>query len=116
MLIILDECRDNYKAAELMYNERYPNHSWKSRMALCRLKIRSFSNMIWFKRRRHATIINKERLANIIAYVIVNPHASSRLIATESGISQTSVIRILHNYKFYPYHIKTCMKTTLQIA
>jgi len=40
MLMILDECRVNYRAAELMYNERYPNHPRKSRMAL------SFENQI----------------------------------------------------------------------
>jgi len=40
----------------------------------------------------------------------VDPHASSRLIVTESGISQISVriyniIKILHNYKFHSYHM-----------
>jgi len=38
--------------------------------------------------------------------VTVNSHASSRLIATESGIKPNiCYIRILHNYKFHPYHL-----------
>jgi len=56
------------------------------------------------KRRREAAIV-KEKSADVIAYVTINPHASFRLIATESEISQTSVIKILHNYKFYLYHM-----------
>jgi len=84
--MILDECRDNYRAVELIY-ERYPNHPRKTRMAFCRLKIR-FLQYNCVRSKRHATIINKEKLANVIAFVIVNPHVSSRLIATESEISQ----------------------------
>jgi len=55
--------------------------------------------------RQGLLIRNKEKSEDVIAYVTVNPHTSFRLIATESGISQTSVIRILNNYKFHLYHI-----------
>jgi len=50
-------------------------------------------------------LLNEKKSVDVIAYLTVNPHASSRIIATENGINQTSVIRILHNCKFYPYHI-----------
>jgi len=53
-------------------------------------------------------IVNEEKSADVIAYninlVTVKPRASSRLIA-ESGTSQISVIKILHNYKFHFYHV-----------
>jgi len=102
--MILDECRGN--RAELIYNERYPNHPRKFRMAVCGLKNRFLQYAcVRPKRHKQITIINEEKSANIIAYVTVDPYASSRLIATESGISQISVIRILHNYKFHPYHM-----------
>jgi len=106
LIIILVECRDNYRATELMYNERYSNHPRKSHMAFCRFKNR----FLWYdfvrsKKRRQTTIVNEEKAAYVIVYVTINSHASSRLIVTESRISQTFVIRILHNYKFYPYHI-----------
>jgi len=38
-------CDSSNRAAELMYNERYPNQLQKSRIAFCRLKI-DFSNMV----------------------------------------------------------------------
>jgi len=104
MLMILGEC--NCRTAELVYNEHCPNHSRKSRMAFCCLKNRFLQySCVQPKRRRQATIVNKEKSKDVIAYVTVNPHASSRIIATENGISQTSVIRILHNCEFHPYHI-----------
>jgi len=103
MLMILDKCRGNYRA-ELMYNERYSNHSRKSYIIFCRLKNR----LIVSDPKDIDRIVNEEKSADVIAYdislVTVNPHASSRLIA-ESGTSQISVIRILHNYKFHFYHV-----------
>jgi len=75
-------------------------------MAFCCLKNRFLQyGCVQPKRRRQTTIVNKEKSKDVIAYVTVNPHASSKLIATKSGISQTSVIRILHNYKFHLYHM-----------
>lgn len=37
--------------------------------------------------------------------VHANPQISSRQIERESGISKSSVLRILAEYKFHPYHI-----------
>jgi len=54
---------------------------------------------------RQARIVNEEKSKDVIAYVTINLRTSFRLIAMESGISQTSVIRILNNYKFHPYHM-----------
>jgi len=91
MLMILGEYKNNDRAAELMYNERYSNHPRKSHMAFCCLKNRFLQyDCVRSKRCRQTTIINEEKSADVIAYVIVNPHADSRLMATESGISQTS--------------------------
>jgi len=39
MLMILNKCMGNYRAAELIYNEHYSN-PWKSRTAFCRFKNR----------------------------------------------------------------------------
>ena len=46
-----------------------------------------------------------ERSVDVIAAVVVNPHDSTRRIAKESGISQTTVCRILKGSKYHPYHI-----------
>jgi len=103
----------------LMYNERYPNYPWKSRLAFCCLKNRFLQyGCVRSKICKRATIVNEEKSADVVAYVTVNLHASSKLIATESG-SQILVIGILYNYTFHLttcFFIKTCTGTTLQIA
>ncbi|KAJ4444187.1 hypothetical protein ANN_05977, partial [Periplaneta americana] len=49
--------------------------------------------------------VQDERSADVIAAVLVNPHDSTRRIARESGISQTTVWRVLNGSKYHPYHI-----------
>jgi len=80
MLMILGECKDNYRAADLMYNEHYLNHPRESSVWHFIIRKTDFSNMVVQK----TTIVNEEKSADVIAYVTVNPHASSRLIA-ENG-------------------------------
>ena len=53
-----------------------------------------------FKRR---PIVNENNAAAILGFAALNPHASSRQIEKKSGISQRSVLRILHQHKFHPY-------------
>ncbi|EFN80935.1 hypothetical protein EAI_00050, partial [Harpegnathos saltator] len=86
--------------------ERYPNYPQKSHMTFYRMKKRFLQyGCVQPKRNRQSTIVNEENAADVIAYVSLNPHSSSRQISTESRISQTSVMRILHKYKFHPYHM-----------
>jgi len=104
MLIILDKCMGNYRAAELMYNERYSKPTKVP--AFCRFKNRFLQyDCVRPKRCSQTTIVNKEKSGDVIAYVTVNSQASSRLSATESGIRQMFVIIIPHNYRFHFYHI-----------
>lgn len=41
----------------------------------------------------------------MLAAVTRNPEVSTRELAKQSGIPRTSVIRILKQQKFHPYHI-----------
>ena len=50
-------------------------------------------------------IVNENNAAAILAFAALNPHASSRQMEKKSGISQRSVLRILHQHKFHPYRI-----------
>ena len=50
-------------------------------------------------------IVNKNNAATILAFAAIKPYASSRQIETKSGISQRSVLRILHQLKFHPYRM-----------
>ena len=50
-------------------------------------------------------IVNVNNAAAILAFATPNPHASNRQMEKKSGISQRSVLRILHQHKFHPYRM-----------
>ena len=50
-------------------------------------------------------IFNENNAAAILAFGALNRHASSRQMEKKSGISQRSVLRILHQYEFHPYRM-----------
>ena len=50
-------------------------------------------------------IVNENNAAAILAFATLNPHASSRQMEKKSGISQRSVLRILHQHKFHSYRM-----------
>ena len=50
-------------------------------------------------------IVNENNVAAILAFAALNPHASSRQMEKKSGISQRSVLRILHQHKFHPFRM-----------
>ena len=50
-------------------------------------------------------IVNENNAAAILAFAELNPLAGSRQIEKKSGISQRSVLRILHQHKFHPYRM-----------
>ena len=43
--------------------------------------------------------------SRILSSSAINPHASSREMGREIGISRTSVLRILHRHHIHPFHI-----------
>ena len=50
-------------------------------------------------------IVNENNAAATLAFAALYPHASSRQMEKKSGISQRSVLRILHQHKFHPYRM-----------
>ena len=57
------------------------------------------------KRAKCRPIVNENNAAAILAFAALNPHATSRQMEKKSGISQRSVLRILHQHKFHPYRM-----------
>ena len=51
------------------------------------------------------TILNENNAAAILAFAALNPHANSRKMEKKSGMSQRSVLRILHQHNFHPYRM-----------
>ena len=57
------------------------------------------------KRVKHRPIVNENNAAAILAFAALDPHANSRQMEKKSGISQRSVLKILHQHKFHPYRM-----------
>lgn len=107
MLLILGECRKNYRSASELWAVRFPHLPRKSHMAFKRLENRSRQSgqLSSKKRNRRKTKTNEEMTVGVLGTVALNPHIGSRNLAADAGMSKTSVLRILRNYKFHPYHI-----------
>lgn len=105
MLLVLGECRNNYREASNVFRQRYGVE--KSHMAFHRLerRVRTTGSVISRTRNRVKQIINEDNKVNILAAVNRNPHISQRQLERESNISRTSIRRLLKTEKFHPYHL-----------
>lgn len=107
MIFIYGECRRNVVDAVALYAHRFPNRNTPSRSSFYRVVngFRENGNVASTKRTRRATVTGEDNEIGVLAAVAHNPHVSSRAISRDSGISQRSVLRILHRHKFHPYHV-----------
>ena len=106
MLIVLGECHKHYRNAQDLYTARYPNRQQKSHMAFKWLVDRFYRfGTVKQTRVKCRPIVNENNAAAILAFAVLNPHASSRQMEKKSGISQRSVLRNLHQHKFHPYRM-----------
>ena len=105
MLLVLGECHRNYRRAAILFEERYSIR--KSHMAFKRLemRLRNTGRVSNISRTRAAPVVNEVN-RNIVLNIIEGDHeVSSRQISADTGISQRSVLRILHKNKWHPYHV-----------
>ena len=58
------------------------------------------------KKRIGPRVLNEEMQMEVIGQVSVNPEASTRQLASITGIPRTSVRRVLKMHKFHPYKMK----------
>ena len=102
MLMLLGDCRKHYRNAQDLYVARYPDRQQKSHMAFKRLPDRfcRFGTVKQTRAKRRA-IVNENNAADI------KSTCEQQANGKKSGISQRSVLRILHQHKFYPYGISS---------
>ena len=106
MLMVLGEYRKHYRNAQDLYASRCPDRQQKSSVAFKRLADRFCCfGTVKQTRVKRRPIVNENNAAAILAFATLNPHASRRQMEKKSGISQRSVLRILHQHKFHPYRI-----------
>lgn len=105
MLLVLGECRNNYREASNILRQRYGIE--KSHMAFHRLerRVRTTGCVIAKTHNRNKRIVNEDNKVNILADVNINPHISQCQLERKSGISRTSIRRILKAEKYHPYHL-----------
>uniref|UniRef100_A0A1B6LRF1 DUF4817 domain-containing protein n=1 Tax=Graphocephala atropunctata TaxID=36148 RepID=A0A1B6LRF1_9HEMI len=109
MLMVLGECYQNFTAAATLYAERFPERHHYSRKAFRTLadRVRETGSVHCNhnKGKQIARPVRSEKSADVLAAALQNPQDSSRRIAVDSGSSQATVLRILHENKMHPYKI-----------
>lgn len=108
MLMIYGECGGNSLEASRRYAIRYPNSRHPSPNVFRRLEDRIFqfgvAQPLRVDNGRPRTAMNPDMEENIIELLENNPCRSSRSIANELNISQSSVSRLIRQEQFHPYH------------
>lgn len=107
MVLIYGESRRNVQQSILLYAERFPDRRTPSQISFYRV-IKQFSeeeNVQPKKRSRKRIVTGENKEIAVLAAVNYDPHISSRQLATNAGISKSSVLRILKRHKFHPYHV-----------
>ena len=108
MCFIYAQVGENYRAASNEFNIRYPERPKPSDKTIRRTvqRFRETGSVLNRTRKRPKTATDDNIAVGVIANVLVDPHTTTRQIAADHGISQTSVIKILHAYKFHPYKMQ----------
>lgn len=107
MLLVYGECGRNAVRAVQRYGELYPDRQLPSRQLFACMCTKLLESGSWNtkQRTRQKTATDEKHEEVILALTQCNPHASSRHVAQECGVSHMSVLRILRRNKFHPYHL-----------
>ena len=106
MVFIYGESGRSIDNAVALYAQRFPDQK-RSRASFYRV-IQQFStegSVKPKKRNRQNMVACENNEIAVLAAVAHDPHISTRQISRESGISQTTVCKILHRNKYHPFHV-----------
>lgn len=115
MLMIYGECRRNSRRATELYRNRFPDRitPGKNTFAYVEQKLRHGSFPTGkHQNPRRRPIATDDNVINILAYIQVNPHISTRSLQQELGISKSTVQRVLKHYKCHPFKIHLTQSLT----
>lgn len=107
MLMVLGECLTNFRAAERLYAERYPDRNYQGYKSFERLanRLKTTGQVQPSKHKIRDSVVKQERSADIIAAVTIDPEVSIRRLEKDSGVGKSTICRILKDNRFHPYHI-----------
>lgn len=101
LLAVYFECFQNAAIAEREYAMRYPNRRHYGRRVFPRLvqRLRATGSIHRPVIRRRRTSRSEENITNVLAFIQYDPHVSIRTLSLEFGISRTTVLNILKEYR-----------------
>lgn len=106
MILIYGESGRNINDALTLYAQRFPE-SVPSRASFYRV-VRNFitdGSVQPKKRKRQVTVTGVDKEIAILAAVTHDPHVSTRQLSRDSGMSLSSVWKVLKRNNYHPYHI-----------
>ena len=117
-LMILDKRQQNYRIAERLYAERYPERTRQSCNVFRRLAVRvRTAGQLQSNHNRKNEIrrpVRNETDVDILVAISISPHDLSRRIAADSGVSRSKVFRISYSNRYHSYHISLRQELTGQ--
>lgn len=118
MLLVLGFCNGNCRESVRVYHVRYPNRQTPERKTFAAVE-RRLRETGQFKpirinvgqpRQARAAVVEEE----VLELVNDNPKISTRLLERQTGVSKTTVNRILQEQQIHPFHIQPVQELLLQ--
>lgn len=107
MVYCIGEADRNPLLASRIYHQKYPEARTVRASSFQKLRDRFelTGSASYTKKEIVGGRINEENELQVLLMLQENPHVSTREIAAETVISQSSVNRIILKHKFHPYHL-----------
>jgi len=101
MLAVYFECMQNATIAARIYALRYPDRrSYTKRVfVLLAQRLRNTGSVYRPVLPRHGRARTEANVINVLAYIEYNPHANTRGISQDLGITRSTVQRIINDHK-----------------
>lgn len=106
ILLILGECRHNYRRAAALYRRRFPRRQLPNAATIRNIEIRIRRGNLRRQRRKYNGndhVMNPRFLA-VVAMVHVNPHVSLREIQRTLGIPKSTGRYLSREVSFLPHN------------
>lgn len=108
MVFVLGECDRNPLLSSRVYAQRYPGRIHPRRKAFQQVLDRFLNtgSIVHSKRNRQKTIATEENEFLVLLSILENPQTSVRQISHTTGISATSIHRLIKKNSYHPYRIQ----------
>lgn len=109
MVFVLGECEQNDFLASRVYAQKYPDRRHPDKRMFRRLleKQQTTGNVAYAKAIRKKPILGEEQHEFfVVGSVVEDPHTSQRSVSRATGISRSSIQRLLRKNNFHPYKIQ----------